>query len=330
MVEKEYAYYAGCSLEGTAVEYDMSMRQVFKVLGVNIKEPEDWSCCGSTPAHTVDHVFAAALAARNLTIIEKMGTDTVTVPCPSCLSAFKRAHLRMTADESFKKEVNELLDEPYEGGVVPKSTLQVMLEDIGLDAVSSKVTHALPGLVVAPYYGCILTRPPEIAQFDDPENPVSMDKILEAVGIKVADYAFKMECCGAAFGVPKRDMVNRLTYRVLSMALEAGANCIAVACPLCQQNLDLRQGQVNSALGTSFNIPILYFSQIVGLTYGLSPKELGFDKLVVSADDVVRSRITIEELAKREAEAKAAEAATKAAEKEKRAKAKEDTKTEET
>ncbi len=330
MAEKEYAYYAGCSLEGTAVEYDMSMRQVFKVLGVNIKEPEDWSCCGSTPAHTVDHVFAAALAARNLTIIEKMGTDTVTVPCPSCLSAFKRAHLRMTADESFKKEVNELLDEPYEGGVVPKSTLQIMLEDIGIDAVSSKVTHALPGLVVAPYYGCILTRPPEIAQFDDPENPVSMDKILEAVGVKVVDYAFKMECCGAAFGVPKRDMVNRLTYRVLSMALEAGANCIAVACPLCQQNLDLRQSQVNSAMGKSLNIPILYFSQIVGLTYGLSPKELGFDKLVVSADEIVRSRITKEELAKREADAKAAEAATKAAEKEKRAKAKEDTKTEET
>jgi heterodisulfide reductase subunit B len=158
-----------------------------------------------------------------------------------------------------------------------------------------------------------------------------MDKILEAVGVKVADYAFKLECCGAAFGVPKRDMVNRLTYRVLSMALEAGANCIAVACPLCQQNLDLRQGQVNSTMGSSFNLPILYFSQIVGLTYGLSPKELGMDKLVVSADDIVRSRITIEELAQREANAKAAEAEAKAAEKLKKAKAKEeDTKTEET
>jgi heterodisulfide reductase subunit B len=331
MAEKEYAYYAGCSLEGTAVEYDMSMRQVFKALGVKIREPEDWSCCGSTPAHTVDHLFAAALAARNLTIIEKMGTDTVTVPCPSCLSAFKRAHLSMTTDESFKNEVNELLDEPYDGGVIPKSTLQIMIEDVGLDAVASKVTHALPGLVVAPYYGCILTRPPEIAQFDDPENPMSMDKILNAVGVKVADYAFKMECCGAAFGVPKREMVNQLTYRVLSMALDAGANCVAVACPLCQQNLDLRQGQVNSTMGVSFNIPILYFSQIVGLTYGLSPKELGMEKLVVSADEVVRSRITVEDLVQRETVAKAAEAEAKAAEKQKKAKAKEDdTKTEET
>lgn len=323
MAEKEYAYYAGCSLEGTAVEYDMSMRQVFKALGVNIREPEDWSCCGSTPAHTVDHVFAAALAARNLSIMEKMGVDTVTVPCPSCLTVLKRAHLGMAADQSFKDEVNGLLDEPYGGGVVPKSTLQIIMEDVGLEAVASKVTHALPGLVVAPYYGCILTRPPEIAQFDDPENPVSMDRILEAAGVKVADFAFKLECCGAAFGVPKRDMVNRLSYRVISMALDAGANCIAVACPLCQQNLDLRQGQINSAMGTSFNIPILYFSQIVGLTYGLSPKDLGMDKVVVSADDVVRSRITVEELAKREA-------AAKAEEKPKKAKAKEDTKTEET
>ena len=222
----------------------------------------------------------------------------------------------MTADERFKHEVNELLDKPYEGGVTPKSTLQVMYEDIGLEAIAAKKTHALPDLVVAPYYGCILTRPPEIAQFDDPENPISMDKILDAAGVKVADFAFKMECCGAAFGVPKRDMVNRLTFKVLSMALDAGANCIAVACPLCQQNLDLRQGQVNSTMGTSFTIPILYFSQIVGLTYGLSPKELGLDKLIVSADALIRTRITVEELAKKEAALKAEEKAKKAKPKE--------------
>ena len=168
----------------------------FEALGVTLREPEDWSCCGSTPAHTVDHVFAAALAARNLSIIEKMGTDTVTVPCPSCLSAFKKAHLGMTGDEAFKNKVNELLDEPYNGGVSPKSTLQIMVEDIGLEAIAGKVTHVLPDIVVAPYYGCILNRPPAVAQFDDPENPVSMDKILEAVGVKVSDFAFKLECCG--------------------------------------------------------------------------------------------------------------------------------------
>jgi heterodisulfide reductase subunit B len=289
-----------------------------KALGVNFREPEDWSCCGSTPAHTVDHVFAAALAARNLAIVEKSGLKTLIAPCPSCMTVLKKAQHGMTKSDAFKKEVNELLDEPYECGVTTKSALQVIYEDIGLEAVAARVTHALPGLKVAPYYGCILSRPPEIAQFDDPENPVSMDKILEAAGVEVADFVFKLECCGAAFGVPKRDMVNQLTYKVLSMAVDAGANCIVVACPLCQQNLDLRQGQVNSSMGSSFNLPVIYFSQILGLIYGYSPKELGLEKLIVSPEAIIKSRITVEEWNKakeaKEAEAKAKTAKPKKAE----------------
>lgn len=294
MAEKEYAYFSGCSLEGTAKEYDESLRVVMKALGVGLVEPDDWSCCGSTPAHTVNHVFAAALAARNLGLVEKMNKDVLTTPCPSCLMAFKKAQHGMAGSEEFRNEVNGLLDEPYNCTVNAKSSLQVIYEDIGLDVIASKVTHIMPDLKVAPYYGCILNRPPEIAQFDDPENPVSMDKVLAAAGIEVRDFAFKLECCGAAFGVPKRDMVNRLTGKVLEMAIDAGANCIAVACPLCQQNLDLRQDQVNRATGSSFNIPVIYFTQLMGLAFGYSPKELGMDKIVVSADKLIR-RITKEE-----------------------------------
>jgi len=308
MAEREYAYFSGCSLEGTASEYDASVRAVLKELNVRFREPDDWSCCGSTPAHTVDHVFAAALAARNLRLIEKIGLDTVIAPCPACMTAFKKAQHSMTESEIFKNKVNELLDEPYNCGVESKSALQVLFEDVGLDAIAERVTHALPGLKVAPYYGCILNRPPEIAKFDDPENPISMDKVLMAAGVEVTNFAFKLECCGAAFGVAKREMVNQLTYKVLSMALDSGANCIAVACPLCQQNLDLRQEQVNKTMGSNLNIPILYFTQILGLVYGLPPREIGIDKLVVSADDIVYSRITVEEMRKRaelEAQAKA-------------------------
>ncbi len=324
MIETAYGYYAGCSLEGTASEYDTSLKVVLKALGVDFTEPDDWSCCGSTPAHTVDHVFAAALAARNLAIVEKTGLKTLITPCPSCMTAFKKAQHGMIKSASFKQEVNELLDEPYECGVFAKSALQVIYEDVGLEAIAAKVTHALPDLKVAPYYGCILNRPPEIAQFDDPENPVSMDKVLNASGIEVCDFAFKMECCGAAFGVPKRDMVNQLTFKVLSMAVDAGANCIAVACPLCQQNLDLRQEQVNSLMGSSFDIPVLYFSQIMGLAYGFSPEALAMDKVIVSADRFVRTRITAEEAReKREKETKAKNQKPKTADK------KEETKSEE-
>jgi len=295
MANKRYAYYSGCSLEGTALEYDKSVRLIFDALGVDYIEPEDWSCCGSTPAHTIDHVFASALAARNLSIIEKMGLDTVAVPCPACLMAFKKAQYFMEKDETFKEKVNELLDEKYNCRVYAKSTLQVLYEDVGLDEITKRVTHVIPDMKVAPYYGCITNRPPKLAQFDDPENPISMDKILSAIGVEVCDFAFKVECCGAAFGVPKKDMVNRLSAKVISMAIDAGANCIAVACPLCQQNLDLRQEQINKTTGSNFNIPVLYFTQIVGLAYGYSPKELGLDKLIVSADNFVRSRITKEQ-----------------------------------
>ncbi len=290
MVEREYAYYAGCSLEGTASSYDRSVRVLLKALGVPLKEPEDWSCCGSTPAHAMDHVLAGALAARNLAIVERMGTGTLTTPCPSCLSAFKKAHAKTAEDKSFRDEVNSLLDAPYEGGVQAKSTLQIIYEDVGLEAVAAKVTTVMPELKAACYYGCILNRPPRLAAFDDPENPVSMDRLLSACGVEVCDFAFKTECCGAAFGVPKKEMVLRLTHKVLTMAQDCGANCVVVACPLCQQNLDLRQAQVNRAMGSSFSIPTLYFSQVVGLAFGYSPDELGLDKHIISAEPLIRSR----------------------------------------
>ena len=280
-------------MEGTAGPYDASVRVVMKALGAKLTDPPDWSCCGSTPAHAVDHTFAAALAARNLTIVEKMGCPTLTTPCPSCLSAFKKAHRRMARNKVFAQEVNSLLDAPYNCTVTAKSILQVIYEDMGLDEVARPVTTEIPDLKVAPYYGCILNRPPEVAGFDDPENPISMDRVLEAVGVKVVDFAFKVECCGAAFGVPKKETVTFLTAKVLELALDAGANCIAVACPLCQQNLDLRQAQVNSGRGSTFDIPVLYFSQIMGLAYGYSPQELGIDKCIVRPERLIRSRAPI-------------------------------------
>ena len=289
MIENEYAYYSGCSLEGTAASYNTSVKVILEALGLSYREPPDWSCCGSTPAHSVDHLLAAALAARNLAIVEKMGLSVLTTPCPSCLSAFKKAQSRIAKSSGFKGEVNGLLDQPYEGTVNSKSTLQIIYEDVGLEALSAKVKFSMPDLKVACYYGCILSRPPDIAQFDDPENPISMDRILSAVGVQVCDFAFKVECCGAAFGVVKKEMVNRLTAKVLAMALDVGANCVAVACPLCQQNLDLRQGQVNATTGSSFNIPILYFTQIMGLAYGYSPAQLDIGKHIVSPAGLIRT-----------------------------------------
>ncbi len=290
MAEKEYVYYSGCTQESTSKEYDDSVRAVMKALDVRLVEPEGWTCCGSTPAHTVNHVLAAALAARNLAIVEKMERPVITTPCPSCLTAFKNTNHRMSG-EIFKKEVNDLLDEPYNCTVDAKSTLQIIYEDIGLEAIASKATHILPDLKVAPYYGCIMNRPPDIARFDDPENPVAMDKLLSAVGVQVCDFAFKTECCGAGYGYTKKEMAKELTAKVLLMAADAGANCIAVACPICQMNLDLFQSQINKSMGTDYRMPVLYFTQIMGLAFGFSPKEVGINKLIVSAKKLIQNRI---------------------------------------
>jgi heterodisulfide reductase subunit B2 len=301
MAEKEYAYYSGCSQESTSKEYDSSLRTVMKALGVKLIEPEGWTCCGSTPAHTQSHVLADALAARNLALVEKMNMPAVTTPCPSCLTAFKNANHRM-AGEAFKKEVNSLLDEPYNCTVDAKSSLQVIYEDIGLEAIASKVTHIMPDLRVAPYYGCIMNRPPEIAKFDDPENPVAMDKLLSAAGVSICDFAFKTECCGAGYGYTKKQMAIELTAKVLTMAIDSGANCIAVACPVCQMNLDLFQVKINKSTGTDFKMPVMYFTQIIGLAFGYSPKEMGINKLIMNPDKLIWNRIAKEEYDKLKAE----------------------------
>ena len=287
MKRDQYAYFPGCTQEGTAIEYELSSRKVAEALGIGLVEVEDWSCCGSTPAHTVDRLLYGALAARNLAIAEKMDLATIITGCPSCLVAFKSA-LEMAQDDETRKELHELVDIPFEGNIEAKSLLQVVYEDVGVDALTEKVKKPLTSLRLAPYYGCILTRPPQRAQFDDPENPISMDRILTALGADVPDFPFKTECCGAAFGVPKRDVVLKLSAKILHMAREVGADAIVVACPLCHQNLDLRQGQINAHEGTRFDLPILYITQLIGLALGFSPTEMGLDKHLVDVDKLLR------------------------------------------
>ncbi len=273
-------YYPGCSQSGTAAEYDISTRACCKALGVTLTDVPDWTCCGSTPAHTVDHHLAAALSARNLRQAEAAGLSRVTTPCPSCLAALKTADHHL-ADVGFRAEVERLLGGPAPGPVQSVSVLQVLFEEVGPEAVKNAVKRPLAGLRVAPYYGCLLSRPPGLMAFDDPENPVSMDRLLAACGAEVVDFAYKAECCGAAFGMPRLDVMTRLSARILQAALDAGADCVAVACPLCQMNLDLRQGQVDAASGRASRMPVPYFTQLLGLALGLPEAEVCLDKLVL-------------------------------------------------
>ncbi|EPR44343.1 protein of unknown function DUF224 cysteine-rich region domain protein [Desulfovibrio sp. X2] len=285
-----YAYYPGCSGMGTSKEYDQSTRAVCKALGITLIDIEDWSCCGSTPAHTVDHVLSAALSARNLAKIESMGQKTAVTPCPSCLTNLRTASHRM-AKEAFKEKVNALLDAPYDNTVDTKSVLQVLVEDLGAEELAKRVVKPLSGLKVAPYYGCIMNRPPEVMEFDDPENPMALDDILAALGAEVLPFPLKVECCGASYGVARKDIVAKLSGKLLGAAAGLGADVIVAACPLCQMNLDLRQEQINQANGTHYHMPVLYYTQLMGLALGLPERQLGLDKLCVDPRAILRAAL---------------------------------------
>ncbi len=285
---KRVAYYQGCSLEGLAVEYDLSTRAVCEALGIELVEIPDWNCCGSTPAHSLDPLLSAALAGRNLALATRQGCNTVMTPCPGCLRSLKGA-LEVYDEASTRVDFLHLLGMPFDGSIKVISVLQLLYEDVGPEAIASRVVRPLADLAIAPYYGCLLSRPASFAQFDDPEQPISMDRLLQAAGATVPDFPYKTECCGATYGVTRNGIVGRLSGRILDMALRLGAQAMAVACPLCQQNLDLRQDQVGRQWKRNFDMPVLYITQAIGLALGLDPEKLGLDKLFVNASPLLEA-----------------------------------------
>jgi len=277
-----YAYYPGCALEGTSVEYNLSAKALCQELGIELKELDGWNCCGASPAHMVDPSLALALPARNLLLAEKL-RSTVVAPCPACFLHLKEASLKIDQDEAARTNLGQILGEPPSGGTSVKSLLQAFYEDGVRELLPRMVKRPLKGLKIAPYYGCLLVRPREIGQFDNDENPVSMDELLSACGAEIVGFSFKTECCGASLALPKKEVVLKRSGQILSMAIASGANAIAVACPLCHQNLDLRQGQISAEWGRRFNIPIYYFTQLIGIALGLGVRELGIDRHATEA-----------------------------------------------
>ena len=285
----KYAYYPGCSGHGSSVEYEVSSRAVCNALGMDIVEIEDWNCCGSTPAHSVSHELSGALAARNLMQAAKTGADCVISPCPSCSSNLKMALWRMQKP-AFKADVDALLDAPTpahaQGGadlLETYSVRQALVENVGIDQISSRVAYPLEGIKVVTYYGCLLSRPAHVAKFDDPNNPVSLDNILKALGAEVLPFALKTECCGAAMGIPNVDVPGSLSGRILETAKALGADAVVTACPLCHMNLDLRQRQAaRITKNKPFELPVFYFTQLLALAFGLPEDTIRFDKLAVN------------------------------------------------
>ncbi|MBB5143422.1 CoB--CoM heterodisulfide reductase iron-sulfur subunit B family protein [Desulfovibrio intestinalis] len=283
-----FAYYPGCSARGSSKDYEMSTQAVCKALDINLVDIPDWNCCGSTPAHAVDTELSAALCVRNLDIAAQQQAELLLTPCPSCLSNLKLAANRMQ-DAAFRTRVDELLDGPSAKNFPPvTSVMQGIAETIDMDAIAARVRKSLKGLRLAAYYGCLMSRPAEIMNFGDPENPTLMESMLTACGAEMVDFPLKTACCGASFGIPERVMTARNSGRILDLATQLGVDAVIVACPLCQMNLDLRQPQASKEMGTTFNLPVLYFTQMMGIAFGLDHKELGLSKLRVSAEGLIR------------------------------------------
>ncbi|HZJ03740.1 MAG TPA: heterodisulfide reductase-related iron-sulfur binding cluster [Thermoleophilia bacterium] len=305
------AYYPGCSLRHSAIEFDRSTRIVLESLGIDYEIVKDWTCCGASPAHMTSHLLAQALATRNLRQAAKIGEELLA-PCPACYQREKNAEVEVHADADFRAEVNEIMDEPYTGEVRVWSLPEFLKEKVGVATLAKLPTTDLSQLKVVPYYGCLLARPTELTGECDTEQPMIMDQLLAAAGADVVWWNYKTECCGASVGVPNKIIQQRLSEKILSQAEEAGADAIVAACPLCHQNLDMRQHQLNDAMGTSHHMPVLYLTQVIGLGLGFTPKEMMLDKHLIDPTLVVERAIAKAAEVRAEAELKAQEAAEKA------------------
>lgn len=262
------SYYPGCSLHGTAKEYDQSVKAVSRALGIELKEVDDWSCCGATSAHSTNFKLSIALPARNLVAAEKDALD-VMVPCAACFNRFKTAEHHLNADKTLKGEVEEIIGGEYLGGIAIRNPLDIIYKDIGLDVLEQGVKKPLKGLRPVSYYGCLLLRPPEVCEFDDYENPVILDKILVTLGADARAWSYKTDCCGGSLTISRTDIVGKMVNKIMTMAREADANCVVTACPVCMANLDMRADE-------SIRLPVFYFTELIALALGLQGPETWF------------------------------------------------------
>jgi heterodisulfide reductase subunit B len=285
----KYAFYPGCSLDTTAIEYGMSTHAVAKELGIEFLEVPDWNCCGASSAHMTDHLLALALPARVLALAETLPVNELVAPCAACHQRFAGVEYELSRDEELKKKVNAVLERPYTGKVKVKSFLEVFANPETLDKIQKSVKRSLKGLKVACYYGCLFVKPPKVFDYaDDPENPQAMDNIIRALGAEPVPWPYKTECCGASLAMTDEEICTKLCNDILRVAKDAGADCVATCCPVCQQNLDMRQVSVENKYGTKYHIPVPFFTQLIGLALGIDAQSLGFKKLFVSPTKVLQ------------------------------------------
>ncbi len=260
----KYAYYPGCSQETTSKEYNLSAVEVCKALGIDLFEIPDWNCCGASSCHSTDYWLSHALTGRSLAIAEEKKLD-VAVVCPACFLRLKNTWHAVKNEARLREKLPELINMPYEAKYGIRHLLDIIYNSVGTDKVKEKVKKPLTGLKVVSYYGCYLVRPPELTGFDDPENPESMDRLLDTLGAEVLDWRAKVDCCGGSLSFTKRDAVIKLVTGICDAAREIGAEAIVTACGLCHANLETRQTGRNP-------LPVFYFTELISMAFGFDTR----------------------------------------------------------
>jgi heterodisulfide reductase subunit B len=279
-----YAYYPGCSMKASAHSYDKSAKLVADALGMKLQEVEDWNCCGTTEYFSVNRIPAYSLVARNLAIAAQQGTGELTAPCSACYVNLRKTDDHLGAEPKLNAQVGQALaagNLHYEPGSLRiRHLLDVIVEDIGYETIAEKIVQPLAGLRIAPYYGCLITRP----YYDgNPEYPDQMDILMQTLGARVVDFPMKSHCCGGHMTQISEETAFELIRQLLQNAAEYEADMIVTVCPMCQLNLDAYQSNVNRAFGTNYEMPVLYFTQLMGLAFGFKAKELGIGSEITPA-----------------------------------------------
>ncbi len=284
-----YGYYPGCSLERNASAYHKSTMAVAPPLGLELQEVDDWNCCGATEYFAVDALPAYALVARNLALAAQQPSNghELVAPCSACFLNLRKVDHYMLKSPELASQVNTALAAGglhYQPGTVRvRHLLDIFVNDLGYEKLAEKITKPLTGLRVAPYYGCVMLRPVLDGTFDNPEYPKTLDTLLDTLGAEVVDFPLKTHCCGGHMTQISENVALELIYRLLKNASEYDADMIVTLCPMCQLNLDAYQDSVNRQFKSDFRIPILYFTQMIGLALGMDPIDLGIGKEFIDA-----------------------------------------------
>jgi len=275
-----FSYFPGCTDHSTSIEYGMSIHGVFRTLGVELVEIQDWNCCGAAATHSLNHLLSLCLPARNISKAQSAQAGPLVIPCAGCFNMLKRAEYALKNDAEKRREIEQIVGFTYQESFEMLAVMDVMVNRIGLEKIRSHVKNPLKGLKPACYYGCALVRHPKVTQLDDPENPQYLDRVMKALGAEPVEWSYKIDCCGADLALTYGNVVKKMVGKIVAMAKEAGAHCVVTSCGLCQANLEMRQ---------DIGLPVFYFTELMGVAFDVEKRDQWWKKHMISPKGLLGS-----------------------------------------